>query len=983
MKAEVRSQKSGVGIKARKLLVFLLASVSCLLTPSFLCAQQPSTSSAPIFNANAKYVNGVGPGYWPTPGAGLNLSLTPGTAMCGSPPVLVTYSGGSLPMTANQTNYVFLDPSLNCAPSSNTTGFAAGQIPLAKVLTGATAITSVTDARGWFLPQPVATDASGRAVAKYLNNFRFADQFQGGSGTAKQDAAIADFGTNPGIVIVAPGVGTGNATAYSNSVPVLDLRQTTDLIDGVTTDPGRPSLVLLEHQLGDLTTRSYSGTVTLSHGSTAVTGVNTHFLTEIGPSDPLLFPTHLGRSIKLDSDGSTAWAEVASVSDDTHATLTVGYPGTGGTGPASYFITQLTFMIHNALNAGTPNTANEGESAGLAIISERKGGTRGLYGANFNTTYYTPATSGQAQAIPLELDLANYSGADDNTSVPTIGLDILSAGPNRPNAGISIGATKTNNAFQRGIFVSNWGQTGMLLSGAQDHLRFFTGATPNSNAQIGGRNAGDSDYIWRINNDGSGSFPATMNFNGGMGSTGALALTSGTNGNITLTPNGSGGVLFPATSGDGRMYFQTGPPASSYSPANQAFPPGASNSVGCLNVPTTRSVCFLALAENNIANSTFTGSYGVVASTAVSGTRPIVNAVEGDAYSEGASNISILAGVSGYAEQDGGGTITNMASLNAVTNIKSAGTVTNNYGLYVEDEAGIGTNNYGVYTAGPAPSSFGGAVISGLNPVAFSSTPTFDASRGNTQKITLTGNVSSSSLANAATGEQINWIICQDGTGGRTFVWPSNVPQGPPVNLNISACTYYSTVFDGANANALTTLPTLPNITPVTVSGAVSTDQNLMAMSVPAGMLNSLGKTITVFGAGTYTTAGTGVGTMTFKVKLCAVSGCGSGTVVTLGTFGPTGTQIASSTNIPWNISMNVSTATLGASGKVIPHGSLQTLLSATPTAAGSSYLTQTTGQSAAIDLTGLTYLQFTVADSGASANNSFAQTLGLLRAVN
>jgi hypothetical protein len=82
-------------------------------------------------------------------------------------------------------------------------------------------------------------------------------------------------------------------------------------------------------------------------------------------------------------------------------------------------------------------------------------------------------------------------------------------------------------------------------------------------------------------------------------------------------------------------------------------------------------------------------------------------------------------------------------------------------------------------------------------------------------------------------------------------------------------------------------------------------------------------------------------------------------------------------------MSWNISTATLGASGKVIPHGALETVLSATPTAAGNPYLTQTTGQSAAIDLTGQTYLQFTVADSGASANNSFAQTLGLYHGVN
>lgn len=777
--------------------------VAVLVETGIGMAQQPFTSVAPIFNANAKYVQGVGPGYWPTAGALLSLNLAPGTAMCGSPPVLITYSGGSLLMTASQTNFVFLDPSLNCAPSSNTTGFAAGQIPLAKVATNSTAISTITDARNWFVPQPIGTDSAGKAATKYLNNFRFADQFPGSSGTAKQDAAIADFGANPGIVIAAPGMGTGDATTYSNPIPVLDLRQTTDVIDGVTTDPDRSSTILLEHQLGELTTRPYSGTVTLTHGSTAVTGTNTHFLTEIGPSNPLLFPIHGGRSIKLDSDASTAWAEIASVTDDTHATLKVGYPGTGGTGTASYFITQLSFTIHNSVNAGTPNTAGGGESVGMSVISDRNGGSRSLWGANFNTTYYTPASTTQAFAIPLEIDLGNYSGVDDSASTPTMGIDILSPGPNRPAIGLNILGNKPTNAFQRGIVVTNWGETGMLLDGPQDHLRFYTGLAPDSNAQIGGRNAAYTDYIWRINNDGSGSFPASVNFNGGIGSTGALALASGANGNITLTPNGSGSVLIPATSGDGRMYFQAGPPISSFSAPNQPYPAGASNNVGCLNAPSTKGVCFLAFAENNIPNTGFTASYGVVASTAASGTRPFVNAVEGDSYSQGGSNISLLAGVSGYAQQSGGGTITNMAALNAVTNVKTSGAVTNNYGLYVEDESGIGTNNYGVYTAGPAPSSFGGAVISGLNTVAFSATPTFDASVGNTQKITLTGNVTGSTLANAAAGEQINFIICQDGTGGRTFVWPTNIKSGMTIGATASKCSAQSFAFDGTIAFAL------------------------------------------------------------------------------------------------------------------------------------------------------------------------------------
>lgn len=59
--------------------------------------------------------------------------------------------------------------------------------------------------------------------------------------------------------------------------------------------------------------------------------------------------------------------------------------------------------------------------------------------------------------------------------------------------------------------------------------------------------------------------------------------------------------------------------------------------------------------------------------------------------------------------------------------------------------------------------------------VAFSSTPTFDASQGVNFEMTLTGNVTSSSFINAKPGQRISFIIHQDATGGRTFVWPTNV----------------------------------------------------------------------------------------------------------------------------------------------------------------------------------------------------------------
>ena len=95
------------------------------------------------------------------------------------------------------------------------------------------------------------------------------------------------------------------------------------------------------------------------------------------------------------------------------------------------------------------------------------------------------------------------------------------------------------------------------------------------------------------------------------------------------------------------------------------------------------------------------------------------------------------------------------------------------------------------------------SIVSGVNTVTFSATPTFDASLGNTQKITLTDNVTSSTLSNATAGETVNFIICQDATGSRTFVWPANVLGGMAIGSTLSKCSAQNFIFDGTNAYAL------------------------------------------------------------------------------------------------------------------------------------------------------------------------------------
>jgi hypothetical protein len=99
--------------------------------------------------------------------------------------------------------------------------------------------------------------------------------------------------------------------------------------------------------------------------------------------------------------------------------------------------------------------------------------------------------------------------------------------------------------------------------------------------------------------------------------------------------------------------------------------------------------------------------------------------------------------------------------------------------------------------------SAAGGVIGGFNAVAFSTTPAFDFSKGDTQMIILTANVSSSTLVNASAGQRLLFIICQDAVGGRTFAWPASVKGGGTIGSTASKCSVQDFVWDGSSARAV------------------------------------------------------------------------------------------------------------------------------------------------------------------------------------
>ncbi len=89
-----------------------------------------------------------------------------------------------------------------------------------------------------------------------------------------------------------------------------------------------------------------------------------------------------------------------------------------------------------------------------------------------------------------------------------------------------------------------------------------------------------------------------------------------------------------------------------------------------------------------------------------------------------------------------------------------------------------------------------------IGTVSYSATPTFNATNYNHFKITLTGDVTSSTLSGATAGQTLKFILCQDSTGGHTFVWPASIKGGMVIGSTLSTCSVQTFIFDGTNAYA-------------------------------------------------------------------------------------------------------------------------------------------------------------------------------------
>lgn len=194
---------------------------------------------------------------------------------------------------------------------------------------------------------------------------------------------------------------------------------------------------------------------------------------------------------------------------------------------------------------------------------------------------------------------------------------------------------------------------------------------------------------------------------------------------------------------------------------------------------------------------------------------------------------------------------------------------------------------------------------------------------------------------------------------------PGFAPTGVLANGNSTGCAAIDT--GGTVA--------VSNVTPVTVSANTTSDQTLMELPLTSAFLNIATAPFLVHGSGIFTIATLQTPALTFKAKLCTVSGCGSGTVITLASIVTAATVAA--TNNPWNLNLKLATVTSGASGTVLAHGPLVIDIGAVATLAETVYNDTNTAASSAINLTGLLFIDFTVATSAGNTGNSFTQQIG------
>jgi hypothetical protein len=200
------------------------------------------------------------------------------------------------------------------------------------------------------------------------------------------------------------------------------------------------------------------------------------------------------------------------------------------------------------------------------------------------------------------------------------------------------------------------------------------------------------------------------------------------------------------------------------------------------------------------------------------------------------------------------------------------------------------------------------------------------------------------------------------GTAGSTILYPNSTDHTYHYNANNNG----DSAFTGAwNCT---------NVTPVTVSANVSTDQNLMTCTVPAGTLNRVNRTLKIWLSGVFSTPAASTAVINVKIKLGAL---------TLATYTSTALGGVAATNDQFNVTAYNTVQTAGATAAFEAHGVMVIDLGVGNTVADSSFADVNTATVSSVDTTASQTLQITIGFSTASASNTATQRQLIVETVN
>jgi hypothetical protein len=767
--------------------------------------QAQAQQGQPLYAVNAKYVNGVAPGYWPTAGAGLTLNIAAGTAICGNLPVKVDYAGGTLTMTNAATNYVYLDPVASCVPAKNTTGFTAGVIPVAQVAAAGGVITGVTDVRTWF----VDPNSLGPVIR--------ADLMPGADAGAKIAACIAALPVTGGICDARglQGVQTISQDVFAGAVGVGFLLLGEARFDTSVTQ-NVPTMWTVEGIYGDRRVaggHSYTG---LNAGTVFKwTGaINTSLMTVNNSSGTTLrnltlWSNDVAGSIGLSSEGippeenNSLRLENINIYDFQDTGFVWGTGGAGGW-DASLFV-----LDGFRIEGSTGNTL----AKGIVINSTAAGFSQ------IKNGYVRTVNKGiQFLYAGGEVMVDNVLGADPTGGAPNGGASATT--PNfievdRIDRAISLRnvyleatlSTAHSDVRYRSLYVDTtnylFGTIGIESSGLNYPTVIHGPARIVSINNFWAYGPAELTSSWAsvisIGDSvsyNSSSFAVWQAAHVYTKSTVAVPLAA-PNGHyyrvaIAGTSDASTEPVWPVTDGgtvvDGTVtWTEVGSHTSSVEPwisrdgASQVFTLGEVGTntprIWPINLTPSGSLLDLVL-KNGLSigtNPATTGNVRLSNNASFVARNAANNADLGLIKMDTSNRIDFYGGRFLMGTNDFSPNVAATRTLGAVA-------------------------RWSTTTVGKLDATY---YLGAVNTVTFSATPTFDASLGNTQKITLTANVTSSTLSNATAGQTINFLICQDATGGRTFVWPTNVKGGMTIGATLSKCSAQDFIFDGTNAYAV------------------------------------------------------------------------------------------------------------------------------------------------------------------------------------